>query len=244
MFHSWAPEWLDRIGIAVSPAYVASLWAPSRNGQWLSSLSKSASVSRNALAALMLSPAISRTNRCPQRDSRRAAVLLDIQNVSGMHANPKRLFTISHLGAKAYRSQPSRPLNMTIEIVSALISMSFGVGGLLLAALGLYGLLAYLVTERTKDIGIRIALGARPARITGSVVAGGLALVAIGAAIGIAGSLLLLRSLGTLLFCVTPYDVPTYAIVVVLLGAIAALASYLPARRAARIEPLTALRHE
>jgi putative ABC transport system permease protein len=72
----------------------------------------------------------------------------------------------------------------------------------------------------------------------------GLALVAIGAAISIAGSLLLLRSLGTLLFGVTPYDVLTYAIVVVLLGAIAALASYLPARRAARIEPLAALRQE
>jgi ABC-type antimicrobial peptide transport system permease subunit len=81
-------------------------------------------------------------------------------------------------------------------------------------------------------------------RITGSVVASGRALVAIGAAIGVAGSLLLLRSLATLLFGVTPYDVPTYAIVVVLLGAIAALASYLPARRAARVEPLTALRQE
>jgi putative ABC transport system permease protein len=130
------------------------------------------------------------------------------------------------------------------ERISALISTSFGVGGLLMATLGLYSLLAYLVAEGTKDIGIRIALGARLARITGSVVASGLALVAIGAAIGIAGSLLLLRSLGTLLFGVTPYDVPTYAVVVVLLGAIATLASYLPARRAARIEPLTALRYE
>jgi putative ABC transport system permease protein len=84
----------------------------------------------------------------------------------------------------------------------------------------------------------------RTPSFAGSVVACGLALVAIGAAIGIAGSLLLLRSLGTLVFGVTPYDVPTYAIVVVLLVAIAGLASYLPARRAARIEPLTALRQE
>src|SRR4029079_14214562 len=128
--------------------------------------------------------------------------------------------------------------------ITALISTSFGAGGLLLVAIGLYGLLAYLVAERAKCVGLRIALGARLARITGSVVAGGLALVAIGAAIGIAGSLLLLRSLGTLLFGVTPNDVATYAIVLVLLGAIAALASYLPARRAARIEPLTALRQE
>src|SRR5262249_43197500 len=106
------------------------------------------------------------------------------------------------------------------------------------------GLLAYLVAERTKDIGIRIALGARLARITGSVVAGGLALVAIGAVIGLAGSLLLLRSLGTLLFGVTPYDVPTYVIVVLLLGAIAARVRPPPAPRATRMEPLRALRQE
>lgn len=130
------------------------------------------------------------------------------------------------------------------ERLSALVSASFAVAGLLLAGLGLYGLLAYLVAEGTKDIGIRIALGARVSRITGSVVAGGLALVALGAAAGLAGSLVLLRSLGTLLYGVTPYDVPTFAAVVLLLVVIAAIASSLPARRAARIEPLTALRQD
>lgn len=130
------------------------------------------------------------------------------------------------------------------ERISALLSTSFAVGGLLLAALGLYGLLTYLVAEGTKDIGIRIALGARVARVAGSIVAGGMALVGIGTAIGVGASLLLLRSLGTLVFRVTPFDIPTYAAVIVLLGAIAALASYLPARRAAQIEPLTALRYE
>jgi len=130
------------------------------------------------------------------------------------------------------------------ERISALLSTSLGALALLLAALGLYGLLAYLVAERTRDIGIRIALGARLAGITGFVIGGGLGLVAIGAGIGVAGSLLVLRPLATLLFGVTPNDLPTYLFVIALLAAVAAIASYVPARRAARIEPLTALRSE
>ena len=130
------------------------------------------------------------------------------------------------------------------ERLSALISGAFAVSGLLLASLGLYGLLAFVVTERTKEIGVRIALGAPLGQLRRSVVGGGLRLVAIGAAIGVGASLLLLRLFGTLLFGVTPYDLSTYAAVVALLGAVAALASYVPARRAARIEPLVALRQE
>ena len=122
--------------------------------------------------------------------------------------------------------------------------LTFALSGLLLAALGLYGLLAFLVAERTKEIGIRIALGAQLGRLTRSVVGRGLRLVAVGAAIGLTGSLLLLRPLGTLLFGVTPYDLPTYAAVVVMLCAVAGLASYVPARRAASVEPLVALRHD
>jgi predicted permease len=130
------------------------------------------------------------------------------------------------------------------ERLSALVSGAFAFSGLLLASLGLYGLLAFLVTERTKEIGVRIALGAQLGQLTRSVVGGGLRLVGVGAAIGVGSSLLLFRLFGTLLFGVTPYDVSTYAVALALLGAVAGLASYAPARRAARIEPLVALRQE
>ncbi len=130
------------------------------------------------------------------------------------------------------------------EKLSALVSGAFAVCALLLVSLGLYGLLAFLVTERTKEIGIRIALGAHVGRLTRSVIGGGLRLVAAGAALGVGAAFLLLRSLGTLLFGVTPSDLSTYAIVLALLGAVAVVASYLPARRTASVEPLIALRQD
>jgi len=130
------------------------------------------------------------------------------------------------------------------ERLNALVSGSFAVSGLLLASLGLYGLLAFLVAERTKEIGIRIALGAHVGIVTGSVIGGGLRLVGVGAAIGVGVSVTLARLFGTLLYGVTPYDASTYVAVLALLGTVAALASYIPARRAARVEPLVALRQE
>jgi len=130
------------------------------------------------------------------------------------------------------------------ERLNALVSGSFALSGLLLAALGIYGLLAFVVSERTKEIAIRIALGAHRRRLTSSVVARGLQLVGIGAFVGLAGSLVLLRWLSTLLYEVTPYDVPTYAAVVVLLCTVAGIAAYVPARHAARVEPLIVLRDE
>jgi putative ABC transport system permease protein len=130
------------------------------------------------------------------------------------------------------------------EKLNALVSSAFALSALLLVSIGLYGVLAFLVTERTKEMGIRIALGAHVGRLTRSVIGRGLALAGVGAAMGIGGAFLLLRWLGTLLFGVTPNDLSTYAIVLALLCAVAAFASYIPARRAARIEPLIALRQD
>jgi putative ABC transport system permease protein len=133
---------------------------------------------------------------------------------------------------------------LTQERLSAVVSGAFALSGLLLAALGLYALLAFLVTERTREIGLRIALGAHRSELTWSVVKDGLRLVAIGAAAGVALSLFVLPLFGTLLFGVKPTDATTYAVVLTLLGAVAGLASYVPARRAARVEPLVALRQD
>ena len=130
------------------------------------------------------------------------------------------------------------------ERLSALVFGALAAIGLLLASLGLYALLAFLVAERTKEIGVRIALGAHLGRLTRSVVGGGLSLVAIGTAIGFGAAILVLRSLAALLFGVTPYDLSTYATVLLLLCGVAAIASYVPARRAARLEPIVALRQE
>jgi predicted permease len=130
------------------------------------------------------------------------------------------------------------------ERLSALVSGGLALSGLLLASLGLYGLLAFIVAERTKEIAIRMALGADGGRLTGSVMARGLRLVGVGAIVGVVGSLLVLRWLGTILFAVTPYDTSTYAVVLGLLCAVAVAASYVPARYAARVEPLHALRQE
>jgi putative ABC transport system permease protein len=130
------------------------------------------------------------------------------------------------------------------ERLSAIVSGAFALSGLLLASLGLYALLAFLVTERTREIGLRIALGANGSELTWSVVKDGLRLVAIGAAAGLALSLAVLPSFGSLLFGVTPNDPVTYAVVLTMLAVVAALASYVPARRAAGVEPLTALRQE
>ena len=120
----------------------------------------------------------------------------------------------------------------------------FAVAALLLASLGIYGVVSYSVGQRTGEMGIRMALGAQPGAISGMVLRQGIGPVAAGLAVGVASALGLGRLLGSLLFGVKAADPATMAGVVALLAAVAALASWVPARRATRIDPAVALRGE
>jgi putative ABC transport system permease protein len=114
----------------------------------------------------------------------------------------------------------------------------------LLAVMGIYGVMSYFVSERTREIGIRVALGARPVDVFGLVGGMGLKLAAIGVAVGLALAFGLTRLIARFLFGVKPADPLTYAVVAAVLIAVALLASYIPARRATKVDPMTALRYE
>jgi len=134
-------------------------------------------------------------------------------------------------------SLASRRFNMTLLAL-------FAVMAVLLAAVGLYGVLAYMVTQRTHEIGVRMALGAQKRDVLRLVVGRGMALTLGGVLLGILGALALTRVLSTLLVGVAVTDPWTFAAVASLLGVVSFLACYIPARRAARVDPMVALRYE
>jgi predicted permease len=130
------------------------------------------------------------------------------------------------------------------ERLVAALSSAFGALALLMAAIGLYGLMAYAVNRRTNEIGIRMALGAKPAKIARMVLRETLLLVGIGLAIGIPAAMIASRLITSELYGLKPSDPATIFLASLVTAAIAALAGYLPARRASRVDPMIALRHE
>jgi predicted permease len=121
---------------------------------------------------------------------------------------------------------------------------SFGLLGLLLGAIGIYGVLGYVVTQRHREIGVRMALGAHPRSVLGMIVRSGLGLAAAGLSIGLLGAFALSRYLRGILFGIEPTDPFTFALVALVLLCVAALASWLPARRAASVDPVEALHYD
>jgi predicted permease len=135
-------------------------------------------------------------------------------------------------------------LNMNDERVAMLIAVSLGASALLLAAVGLYGSISYMVGQRTRELGVRIALGATARDIRRTVLAQGLTISLVGAVLGIGLAILLARAIQQRLFGVLPGDPLTIAVSGFLLAAAALAASWAPARRATKVDPLQALRTE
>lgn len=134
--------------------------------------------------------------------------------------------------------------DLWLSKTTAVLAVAVGVFGLLVSAIGLYGIVAFAVSRRVREIGIRMALGARGADVVRVVVGRSVWLIGIGAAGGVIAALPVAHLLGGLVYGVTPSEASTYGVVVLILGGVAALASYLPTRRVTRLHPAVALRQE
>ncbi|MCP4451513.1 MAG: ABC transporter permease [Planctomycetes bacterium] len=145
-------------------------------------------------------------------------------------------------GARTFREQ-IEPM-FVAQRVSAWLCGAAGLIGIVLASAGLYGMISFWVVQRTQEIGVRLALGADPVNVVRLVVRQGLGLTVVGLLIGLGLSLACAQGLGVFLYGVSPYDPMTLLVVVVILGVVAGLACFVPARKATRIDPMEALRYE
>jgi putative ABC transport system permease protein len=151
------------------------------------------------------------------------------------------------------KDQPVSDISSMEEIVSdsvarqrfsMLLLGAFAGLALVLAAVGIYGVMSYSVAQRTREIGIRMTLGAQRSDVMKMTIGQGLRLVLTGVAIGLAGAFVLTRVMSTLLFGVSPTDPVTFITISIVLIGVAVLASYIPALRATRVDPMFALRYE
>jgi putative ABC transport system permease protein len=170
-----------------------------------------------------------------------------VNNLAGLDAAMKRV--VQEVDKDLF-VPPLRPMDyylsaqLALPRFNMLLLAVFAGVALILAAIGIYGVIAYSVAQRTREIGIRMALGAQRGQMLAMVLRQSLTLVVIGLALGLLVALAATRLMATMLYGVGANDATTYAIVIFLLGAAALLASYIPARRAMKVDPMVALRYE